>query len=370
MSEATASPAPEPSAGSAGERRPFPARAMIEVTRRCVMRCVHCYITDFSGQEEMSTEEVKSALDQLYEMNCLEVTFTGGEIFCRRDILEILRHARRRHFAIVLYTEATLVDEEVADQLKALAPWRVEVTLLGPDAELHDRLTGIRGSYERTLRGIRLMRERGIRLRGKSVVMWENFDRYRELKALFDSLGMPCTFDPIVSPQLDGSTREQGRRINASQMKALLSDDTLAPGTIMMGTSVYSEALNLSQDMPMCKAGINFVHIDPRGNVLPCIQLPLVAGSLRQSSLRDIWENSELFQRLRRTKIRDLQECAGCDLFVLCYRCPGMALLEDGDAYGPSRTACENAAVRRRIQEERGASREKAGGETGESAGE
>jgi len=353
---------------SAGDKRIYlPMRAMFEVTRRCVMRCVHCYITDFKGEGELSTEEAKGVIDQLADMNCLELTFTGGEVFCRQDFMELCRHARKRHFAIIIFTEATLVDQTVADELKAIAPWKVEVTLLGPDAELHDRLTGIKGSFERTVRGIKLMLERGIRVQGKTVLMKHNFDRYAEIRSFFDSLGITHTCDPIVTPRLDGVSMAEDHRISKEQMKELLSDDTISPGTIMMGTSVYSEAMNKSKDLPMCKAGLNFCHIDPQGNVLPCVQLPVIAGNLREQSLEQIWHESELLQKLRRTTMKDLDTCSDCELYVVCYRCPGLALMEDGNLCGVSRTACENAAIRVEIQQETNVAAE--GEESAEAAG-
>lgn len=331
----------------------FPGRAMIEVTRRCVQRCVHCYIDDFSGKGELSTDELKDVLRQLFEMNCLEVTFTGGDPFMRRDFMEILRYTRQLRFAIVLYTEATLIDENLADQLKAVSPWRVEVTLLGPDAELHDRLTRSKGSFERSMRGIRLMLDRGINVKGKTILMRDNVDRYAEMRALFDDLGVPHIVDPLVTPMTNGDCSVTGLRIGRERMKELLGDETIAPGTIMLGTSMYSDAMNQSRDLPMCKAGLSFLHINADGGVLPCVALPVEAGNVREQPLREIWDNSELFARMRRTTMKDLDTCSDCDLYVLCYRCPGLALLEDGDMYGPSRTGCENAEIKRELQLEK-----------------
>jgi len=331
----------------------FPGRAMFEVTKRCSQRCVHCYIDDFSGKDELSTEEAKSVIHELYEMNCLELVFTGGEVFMRKDFMELLRYARTLHFNIVIYTEANQIDETVADELKAISPWRVEVTLLGPDAELHDRLTQAKGSFDRSLRGIRLMLERGIKVTGKTILMKENIEAYPRLRALFEELGITHFADPIVTPKSCGDCGITDRRINREGMKSLLGDDTIAPGTIMFGTSQYSDAMNVSRDMPMCKAGLSFLHIDADGSVLACVALPVSAGNVREKSLKEIWETSELFGKLRGTTIKDLDTCSDCELFVLCYRCPGLALLEDGDIYGPSATGCENAQIKQELQQEK-----------------
>lgn len=331
----------------------FPGRAMFEVTKRCSQRCVHCYIEDFTGEGELNTEEARSVLHQLYEMNCLEVTFTGGEVFMRKDFMDLLRYARELHFSIIIYTEANLINEEIADQLKAISPWRVEVTLLGPDAELHDRLTQVKGSFERSLRGIRLMLERGIKVTGKTILMKDNIDSYPRIRETFLELGINHFADPLITPTSGGDCSVVDRRIERAEMKSLLGDDSIAPGTIMLGTSMYSDAMNQSRDMPMCKAGLSFVHIDADGSVLPCVALPVSAGNLRQQSLREIWDGAELFKTLRQTTMKDLDTCSDCDLYVLCYRCPGLALLEDGDMLGPSKTGCLNAEIKRELQQER-----------------
>lgn len=339
----------------------FPGRAMFEVTKRCAQRCVHCYIDDFSGEGELNTAEAKSVLKQLFELNCLEVTFTGGEVFMRKDFMEILRYARELHFSIVIYTEANLINEEIADQLKEVSPWRVEVTLLGPDAELHDRLTQVKGSFERSMKGIRLLLERGINVKGKTILMKDNMESYPRIRELFEELGVTHFADPLVTPKTDGDCSVTSRRIEREEMKSLLGDESISPGTIMLGTSMYSDAMNQSRDLPMCKAGLSFVHIEADGSVLPCVALPVSAGNIRQQPLREIWDNSELFVKLRQTTMKDLDTCSDCDLYVLCYRCPGLALLEDGDMYGASRTGCQNAEIKRELQLERAALEEAAG---------
>lgn len=349
------------SKGSEAKKIWFPGRAMFEVTKRCVQRCVHCYIDDFSGEGELNTEEAKSVLRQLFELNCLEVTFTGGEVFMRKDFLELLRYARELHFSIVIYTEANLINEEIADQLKAISPWRVEVTLLGHDPELHDRLTQVKGSFDRSLRGIRLMLERGIKVTGKTILMKDNIESYPQIRALFDELGVHHFVDPLITPKSGGDCSVVDRRIDRDEMKSLLGDDSIAPGTIMLGTSMYSDAMNQSRDLPMCKAGLSFVHIDADGSVLACVALPVPAGNIRQQPLGEIWDNAELFQKLRQTTMKDLDTCSDCELYVLCYRCPGLALLEDGDMYGPSKTGCQNAEIKSELQQEKKARETEAG---------
>ena len=83
----------------------------------------------------------------------------------------------------------------------------------------------------------------------------------------------------------------------------------------------------------------NKISFDPDGNVYVCNQLRLIGGNILSQPLRQIWKESPIFQRLREIRLRDLKSCAVCDLFQNCTRCPGLALLEDGDLLGCSSAA-------------------------------
>src|SRR6266702_4788824 len=99
-----------------------PLNATIEVTRRCPLVCAHCYnnlpMGDRKAQlAELTLDEHRRLLDQMAEAGCLWLLYTGGEIFARRDFLDIYTHAKRNGFIITLYTNGTLIDERVADHL-------------------------------------------------------------------------------------------------------------------------------------------------------------------------------------------------------------------------------------------------------------
>src|SRR5512140_3309097 len=139
-----------------------PLNVTIEVTRRCPLVCAHCYnnlpMSDAGArQRELSYDEHCRLLDQLADAGCLWLLYTGGEIFARRDFLDIYTYAKQHGFLITLFTNATLVTDRVADHLAQWRPFAVEVTLYGRTKETYERLTGVPGSYEKCLRGIRAM---------------------------------------------------------------------------------------------------------------------------------------------------------------------------------------------------------------------
>jgi len=102
------------------EQRRTPLNMHLELTYRCNEQCVHCYCVVEHGKEaeaakrELTYEEIVRVLDQLAELGCLYVTFSGGEVLVRRDFFDIVEHARRRGFVYRVYTNGIGLTEERA----------------------------------------------------------------------------------------------------------------------------------------------------------------------------------------------------------------------------------------------------------------
>src|SRR6266852_8678195 len=151
-----------------------PLEVSLEVTRRCPLECLHCYnnlpMGDLSARNrELSTVEHFKLLDELAELGCLWILYTGGEIFARKDFLEIYTQAKKKGFLITLFTNGTMITPKIADYLAEWRPFAIEITLYGATRETYEALTGIQGSYERCLRGIEVLRSRKITLKLKTV---------------------------------------------------------------------------------------------------------------------------------------------------------------------------------------------------------
>ena len=193
-----------------GGRR-IPLDVSIEVTRRCPLACAHCYnnlpMADREARSgELRTEEHCRLLDELADAGCLWLLFTGGEIFARADFLDIYIYAKRKGFLITLFTNGTLVTRRIADTLAEWRPFAIEITLYGRTRETYERLTGVPGSYDRCLEGIRLLRERGLPLSLKTVAVSVNRHEIGDMKAFAEEeLGLPFKFDAMMTPRIDCS---------------------------------------------------------------------------------------------------------------------------------------------------------------------
>ena len=119
-----------------------PLSGSMEITFKCNLRCVHCYIPDYSGRGEMTTDEITRILSEAADEGCVWMLLTGGEVLCRADFDEIYRHAKRQGFLLTLFSNGTLVDERVADLLAEYPPLGIEFTLYGLSDETYLRKIG------------------------------------------------------------------------------------------------------------------------------------------------------------------------------------------------------------------------------------
>lgn len=310
-----------------------------EITYRCNLRCSHCYQTGPSSDKELTTEEIYSILDELADSGCLYITFTGGEILLREDFFDIAKYARKKEFAIRLFTNGTLIDEETADKIKELNPLAVEISLYGLDPLVHESITKTAGSYEKTINAFRLLEKRDINTVVKCTVMKDNVSQFDKLNDFARSMGSRFGFSLTIIPKIDGSKDILKFRLSQEELKELFGPrDLLIEGVGKEG--------GVQSYKPLCTAGINALYISPYGEVFPCVVLREHCGNLRELPLREIWE-SPFFKKIRRIEFEDLRECLRCDLSCYCDRCIGLALLEAEDLLGPSINDCTLARVRK-----------------------
>src|SRR5258708_36687053 len=147
--------------------RGAPLIVSIGVPRRCLLECLHCYnnlaMADQEARSrELSKEEHFRLLDDLADLGCFWLLYTGGEIFARKDFLEIHTYAKQKGFLITLFTNGNLVTERIANYLQERPPFAIEIPLYGRTKETYEALTGIPASYARCLRGVALLRDRGL----------------------------------------------------------------------------------------------------------------------------------------------------------------------------------------------------------------
>jgi radical SAM protein with 4Fe4S-binding SPASM domain len=316
----------------------IPLSVHVDLTMRCNERCVHCYRV-IEDRQELTTPEVTALLADLARAGTLYLTFSGGEIFLRPDLFELIAEAKRLRFDVRLKSNALLITEERARRLFALGVRQVDVSIYSVDPALHDAVTKIPGSLARSLAGVERLRAAGVAVKLNCPLMRSTLDGYREVRALAARLGVACGIDPMITARNDGDRSPVPLRIGRADMRRVLQDPALNPEPLPAAIPEVRPDL----DEIACGAGHNACYVSAYGDVMPCVALPIACGNVREQPFAEIWAGAPRMREVRAIRVRDLHTCSGCEAAVFCTRCPGQALVEDGDLYGPSTAACEHA---------------------------
>jgi len=318
-------------------RRCHPFTALIELTYACNINCEHCYLINRTREGELTTEEICSILEQLAEEGVLFLTFSGGEPLLRRDFFEIAHEARRLGFALRIFTNGTLVDKKTSCRIAKLDPLEVEVSFYGSKAGTHDKLTGISGSFHRTMSGIKNLLREGVRVNIKAPLTKHNYMEYVKMRALAERLGVHFFYDTQIVPKDDGDPCPVALNMDERGLKVFYGHTKEWNG--------QDASWLMEKGRPYCNSGRNTLVISPYGDVYPCVQIRWKAGNLREESFAEIWRYSPVLMKMRRLNLKDFEECIACDLFAYCFHCPGVSLLETGHLLGCSPLAKSQALV-------------------------
>lgn len=313
-----------------------PSSALVYVENRCHLKCEHCYESEESHPShlKMSADDYARVFDDLAGLGVLRLTLTGGEIFLRKDILDIVAHAKQRRFFLTLYTSGTLIDEKKADRLRDLKVNEVHISVYSHDPALHDEFTGVKGSHAKSTRALRLLHERGITTVLKSNLTTFNVDHLDQLTALATSLGADWQLDPSVRARMDGDPHPLKYALSPDELRRkVISRPDLAMHFRKRSAEQVCEGKDpmLDDDSVMCAAAQSTLAVGADGSVLACGFFPVAAGNLKERSLSDIWFGSAQLDEVRRKRFATMTACGSCDVKSTCSPCMAQSMIEHGD---------------------------------------
>jgi len=334
------------------DQRRVPVEGTLETTYRCNLSCVHCYVNVPAGsrearERELSLDRLKALVDEIVEEGCLFVLFTGGEVLVRRDFPELYLHARSKGLLVTIFTNATLVTDEVADLLAEHPPEKVEISLYGMTRETYERVTRVPGSFEKCLAGIRRLVERGVPLSLKTMALTWNHHEVAEMEEYAKSLGLPFRFDSSLNPRVDcGANRNSELQLDPERALALDlgSPERMEGFREFCARFARPDAEYGAEKVYTCGAGQSSFTVDPYGRLQMCQLSRKSFHDLARGRFADGWHG--LFPKLRERTWQTNEVCRRCSLMALCGSCPGAAEMETGDVEGIVPAFCELAHLR------------------------
>ncbi len=322
----------------------IPLGVHFDLTYRCNERCVHCYL-DHEDHGEMTTAEICGVLDQLSEAGTFFLTFSGGEVQMRRDLFQLVEYARSLLFCLKIKTNAFMIRERDADRYRDLGVDAVQVSIYSHRPEVHDAITKLPGSLKRSLAGLRLLHERGVKTIIANILMRQNLQDYAGVIALAKELGATYTIDPTITPMMDGDRSVLSLGLREADLRQVFRNPELTNKKVEEFCAPPLPLTDAVLDETCCSASHTFCYISPYGDVFPCVQFPLPTGNVRRQKFSDIWHHSPQMNDVRSIRARDLPVCSTCTHVGTCTRCPGLAYME-GNMRGPSSQDCEKSFAR------------------------
>lgn len=330
----------------------IPISSGIEITQRCNMRCVHCYIGHLPSiqEHELSTKDMCHLLDKIAEKGCPWLLITGGEPLIREDFSEIYQHAKKLGMIITVFTSATTINEKDADLFCQFPPLLIESTLHGANRKTFDAITNVPGSYHRFLSGVKILKERNIPFHLKMIIMQQNWLEVEEACRLAYDLGAgDFRFDPMVNADFQRSYKEKSLRI---KVENAISLDLLGPfrerwnRVFKKALSDQSDGATPSNLLFPCRAGKCSFTISCDGYLMPCVLMRDPSYDLRKLEFGEAWE--KLNHYTTSEQMREDNLCRECRAQT-CSKCPAWGFLEHGDPNTKSHFACSLQLEREKV---------------------
>ncbi len=330
----------------------FPLEGTLETTFRCNLRCAHCYVNEPVGDRAIAARELPlsrllALVDEIADAGNLFLLITGGEVLVRPDFKDLYLHAWRRGLLVTVFTNGTLVTDEIAELFAEHRPELVEISLYGMTKETYERVTQIPGSYEKCLAGIRRLLDRGVRVGLKTIALTWNVHEVRAMQEYATGLGLPFRFDSSLNARVDcGANRNGELQLDARRALELdaVTPERLAELKAFCDRFVRPERERDTEHVYTCGAGYSSFTVDPYGQLQLC-QLSRRSGfDIREASFAEGWDRH--FPKLRERRWQSNGVCRSCNLLPLCSNCSGAAEMETGDPEGFIPVFCELAHLR------------------------
>ena len=331
----------------------IPLIGAFELLPLCNMDCSMCYIR--LTPEEMrkngyirSSKEWLSVAKEMKKEGTLYVLLTGGEPLLYNEFEEIYSGLRNMGMIVSINTNATLIDDNVADFLGKNKPRRVNVTLYGASNETYEKVCKNSNGYDQTIKGIKLLRERNIDVKINVSLVKENIDDLPKMMDLADQLEIPISVYTYMYPKARSVKRnfKSDCRISPQQVAQIdnyveyrIKTEEEFMNNRLKTLSLYEYEKNNEppEFLPLqCRAGKCSFWINWKGNMTPCVFLDNIHDNVFENRFRKSWD----YIVKESNKILLPSDCASCDKRGVCQVCSASAYSETGSMYRKPEYLC------------------------------
>lgn len=296
--------------------------AIIEVTGKCNLNCLHCINSLHLISDEPSSEEIKKIFNELYYLGSHRVVLTGGEPLLRTDILELIKYANSLNLKVIIFTNGTLINDDLLEKLEQCDVF-LRISIDGHIPEINDKIRGD-GTYNTIVNLLEKLSRYKINFGTSTVVTKYNFEYIEEMINFCNSY-KPLEIE--VSKIMDNGTQQvQDLLLSKEQLLELRKLNVLYsikyPAFNKGMKIIPKKEISFDKDNNICNAGINMINITSQLDVYPCYLYQGIdgfkCGNLYDDLLFDIWQDSEVLYKLRNLRLEDIEDCKNCKANTIC----------------------------------------------------
>lgn len=327
---------------------------MFELTYKCSTKCIHCYNIGATRNEEevsfrgdrveLNFQDYIRIIDELYELGITKVCLSGGDPFSNPHAWEIIDYLYNKGIAFDIYTNAvSLKGKEV--QLAKYFPHFVGVSVYSNIPEIHDSITRVAGSFNRTINVVENLSNLAIPLALKCCIMRPNLNSYRGVKELADKYRAEIQYEVHLTDSLDGDKCvSKYLRLLPEQYEVIFRDPYVRA---YVGPELPNYGgIKKEADIRPCGAGESSFCITPEGKLIPCCSFHLEVGDVKKNSIASIIENNAILEKWRNTIVGDTEECGKYEYCDFCVLCCGNNYSEHGSYLKAGENNCYIAKLR------------------------
>ena len=297
--------------------------AWLELTGNCNLKCIHCYgkfgynINDSS--KELKINDWKQIINELTQMGCQKIQLIGGEPCCNKTYRELIEYIYKSGIKdITIFTNATMINDE---DIKIFKRYQVKIrfSLYGHNDIVHEKITQVKGSFEKTIKNIKKLKENKIFISAAVVIMKDNEKYINEIKNfIVNDLGIKYNGYDVIRPScINDNLENRIKDYNVLANRYNIKPRFYITKSQFYINHYYNPCLNSK------------VAITTNGDVIPCIfSRNCIAGNIKEKSLIEIEE--EIIKTWECSKEK-IDECRDCEFKYACSDCRPLAIGINGN---------------------------------------
>lgn len=344
-----------------------PLMVVWNFTQACNFQCKHCYQDAHKKlSDELTLEEQFKIVDELDELDVPLLAFAGGEPLMSKNFWAVAERAASYGIYVTVATNGSLVTKDVAKRMVDIGVDYVEISVDSSSSDYHDNLRGHEGYWDQAVQGLKNAVEvGGLKVGFAPTITRNNYDQFDDMVKLARDIGVDVFYvfnfipagrakdilDSDITPEMRESLLQKVYKYMCEDEIEMVSTspqlgrvciqnfnngDKEFINTGHYGKGLGTQAKVLAKYIGGCGAGRCYCAVQPNGIVTPCVFLPITVGNLKNQTLKEIWDNTQVFDVLRdRSEDNREGHCAVCDYKFYCGGCRARAYGYYGDVKAP-----------------------------------